>query len=51
MEEKKKSKYNKKRYEENKEHILQYRRERYKEKHQKENDINIKKGYFILHFD
>ena len=43
--------YNKKRYEENKEDILKYRRERYKKMRENNKNIIVIKGEFILHFD
>ena len=43
--------YNKKRYEENKEDILKYRRERYKKLRENNKNIIVIKGEFILHFD
>ena len=48
---KKKCAYNKQRYQENKEHILQYRRERYKKIHHKTNKISVERGEFVLNFD
>jgi hypothetical protein len=45
---KKKIIYNKERYEQNKEEILKYRRERYRTTNKK--DLNIK-GTFTLYFD
>lgn len=48
---KKKCAYNKQRYQENKEHILQYRRERYKKIHHKTNKISVERGVFVLNFD
>lgn len=48
---KKKCAYNKQRYQDNKEHILQYRRERYKKMSRKVNDISVERGVFVLNFD
>jgi hypothetical protein len=48
---KKRSTYNKKRYEENKERILLYRKERYKLLNQKNTNIDIQCGEFMLSFD
>ena len=47
----KRSTYNKKRYEENKERILLYRKERYKLLNQKNTSIDIQQGEFMLSFD
>jgi len=43
--------YNKKRYEQNRDNILKYRRERYKKIHENKKNINIIKVETILHFD
>jgi hypothetical protein len=48
---KKKSVYNKERYEQNKEEILKYRRERYRTKHKKDLNIKVSTGTFTLYFD
>jgi hypothetical protein len=48
---KKKSVYNKELYEQNKEEILKYRRERYRSKHKKDLNIKVSKGTFALYFD
>jgi hypothetical protein len=49
---KKKSVYNKERYEQNKEEIiLKYRRERYRTIHKKDVNIKVSTGTFNLHFD
>ena len=42
--------YNKKRYEENKEDILKYRRERYKKMRENNKNIIVIQGELILHF-
>ena len=52
----KKSLYNKERYEQNKEEILKYRRERYRTKkdwtiHKKDLNIKVSTGTFTLYFD
>lgn len=47
----KRSTYNKKRYEENKEHILLYRKERYKMLNIKNTNIDIQQGEFMLSFE
>ena len=47
----KQSTYNKKRYDENKEKILQYRKERYAILHQKDYVIAVANGDFTLSFD
>ncbi len=51
METKKKSVYNKERYEQNKEEILRYRRERYRTIHKKDLNIKVTTGTFTLYFD
>jgi hypothetical protein len=43
--------YNKKKYEQNRDNILKYRRERYKKIHENKKNINIIKVETILHFD
>ena len=48
---KKRSTYNKKRYEENKERISLYRKKRYKLLNQKDINVEIQWGEFILTFD
>ena len=48
---KKRSTYNKKRYEENKECILLYRKERYKLLNQKDINVEIQWGEFMLTFE
>ena len=48
---KKRSTYNKKRYEENKEQILLYRKERYKLLKQRNTQIEIECGDFVLKFE
>ena len=48
---KKRSTYNKKRYEENKEQILSYRKERYKLLKQRNTKIDIECGIFVLRFE
>jgi hypothetical protein len=48
---KKKSVYNKERYEQNKEEILKYRRERYRTIHKKDLNIKVSTGNFTLYFD
>ena len=48
---KKRSTYNKKRYEENKEQILSYRKERYKLLKQRNTKIDIECGIFVLKFE
>jgi hypothetical protein len=48
---KKKSVYNKERYEQNKEEILKYRRGRYRAIHKKDLNIEVSTGTFILYFD
>ena len=48
---KKKSVYNKERYEQNKEEILKYRRERYRTIHKKDINIKVSTGTFTLYFD
>ena len=47
----KKSEYNKERYEENKDEILKYRRERYGTIHKKDLNIKVRIGTFTLYFD
>ncbi len=47
----KKSVYNKERYEQNKEEILKYRRERYRTIHKKDLNIKVSTGIFTLYFD
>jgi hypothetical protein len=47
----KKSVYNKERYEQNKEDILKYRRERYRTIHKKDLNIKVSTGTFTLYFD
>ena len=48
---KKKSAYIKKRYEQNKEEILKYRRERYRTIHKEDLNIKVSTGNFTLYFD
>jgi hypothetical protein len=48
---KKKSVYNKERYEQNKEEILKHRRKRYRTIHKKDLNIKVSKGTFNLYFD
>ena len=48
---KNKSVYNKERYEQNKEEILKYRRERYRTIHKKDLNIKVSTGTFTLYFD
>ena len=48
---KKKCVYNEERYEQNKEVILKYRRERYRTIHRKVLSINVSTGTFTLYFD
>ena len=48
---KKKSVYNKERYEQKKEEILKYRRERYRTMHKKDLSIKVSTGTFTLYFD
>ena len=49
---KKKSVYNKERYEQNKEEIiLKYRRERYRTIHKKDVNVKVSTGTFTLYFD
>ena len=48
---KQKSVYNKERYEQNKEEILKYRRERYRTIHEKDLNIKVSTGTFTLYFD
>ena len=48
---KKRSTYNKKRYEENKEQILSYRKERYKLLKQRNTKVEIECGDFVLMFE
>jgi hypothetical protein len=43
--------YNKERYEQNKEEILKYRRERYRTIHKKDLNIKVSTGTFTLYFD
>ena len=47
----KKSVYNKERYEQNKEDILKYRRERYRTIHKKDLNIKVSTGTFTLYFN
>lgn len=47
---KKKNVYNKERYEQNKEDILKYRKERYIKKLNKDLNIKVIKGNFTLYF-
>ena len=47
----KKSLYNKERYEQNKEEILKYRRERYRTIHKKDLNIKVSTGTFTLFFE
>ena len=47
----KKNVYNKERYEQNKEEILKYRRERYRTIHKKDLNIKVSTGTFTLYFD
>ncbi len=49
--EKPKSTYNKEKYQQNKDKILAYRKERYKQLNAYKYDIQIKEGIFILHFN
>ncbi len=46
-----KSTYNREKYEQNKEKILEYRKKRYRELSAYKYDIQIKEGIFILHFN
>ena len=48
---KKKIIYNKERYEQNKEEMLKYRRERYRTIHKKDLNIKVSTGTFTLYFD
>ena len=48
---KKKCVYDKERYEQNKEEILKYRRERYRTIHKKDLNIKVSTGTFTLYFD
>ena len=48
---KKKSVYNKERYEQKKEVISKYRRERYRTLHKKDLSIKVSTGTFTLYFD
>ena len=48
---KKKSFYNKERYEKNKEEILKSRREKYRTEHNREERIKVMRGSFRLYFD
>ncbi len=43
--------YNKERYEQNKEEMLKYRRERYRTIHTKDLNIKVSTGTFTLYFD
>ncbi len=43
--------YNEERYEQNKEEIFKYRRERYRTIHTKDLNIKVGTGAFSLHFD
>jgi hypothetical protein len=45
------STYNKEKYQQNKEKILQYRKKRYKELNAYKYDIQINQGDFIISFD
>ena len=47
----KKNVYNKERYEQNKEEILKYRRERYRTIYKEDLNIKVSKGTFTLYFD
>ncbi len=47
----KKNVYNKKRYEQNKEEMLKYQRERYRTIHKKDLNIKVGTGTFTLYFD
>lgn len=47
----KKSTYDKEKYQANKEKILAYRKERYKQLHAYKYDIQINQGNFIISFD
>jgi hypothetical protein len=49
--EKPKSTYNKEKYQQNKEKILAYRKERYKQLNAYKYDIKINQGDFIISFD
>jgi hypothetical protein len=46
-----KSTYNREKYQQNKEKILAYRKERYKQLHAYKYDIKINQGVFIISFD
>ena len=48
---KKVSTYNKEKYQQNKEKILQYRKKRYKELNAYKYDIQINQGNFIIYFN
>jgi hypothetical protein len=48
---KRKSVYNEERYEQKKEEILKYRRERYRTVHRKDLNITASTGTFTLYFD
>ena len=48
---KKKSVYNKERYEQNKKEKLKYRRERYRTKQKKDLNVKVSTGTFTLYFD
>ena len=43
--------YNRERYEQNKEEILKYRRERYRTTHKKDFNVKLSTGTFTLYFD
>ncbi len=45
------STYNREKYEQNKEKILEYRKKRYRELNAYKYDIQINEGIFILHFN
>jgi hypothetical protein len=47
----KKNVYNRERYEQNKEEILKYRRERYRTIHKKDLNVKVSTGTFTLYFD
>jgi hypothetical protein len=51
MEVKKKSFYNKERYEKNKEEILKSRREKYRTEHNREERIKVMRGSFTLYLN
>ena len=51
QETKKTSTYNKEKYQQNKQKILEYRKQRYKQLHAYKYDIKINQGVFIISFD